>query len=74
MDKTKKKGVVTNNQDKLSNKVVLSLPTVRALVIATACVKGKNKLARSSAVPGRTLIEKNVPLRTNIGVVKRSVG
>jgi len=74
MDKTKKKGVVTKNQDRLSNRVALSLPTVNALVSATAWVKGKNTLATICTSEGRLVMEKNVPLKINIGVMNRKDG
>ena len=74
IDKTKKKGVVTRNQKRLSKRVELSFPTVNALVSATACVKGKNKSAITRTPAGRTDIEKNVPHKMNIGVMKRKDG
>ena len=74
MAKTKKKGVVTTNQAKLCNRVGLSIPTVNALESATAWVKGKNRLAIICTSKGRTVIEKNVPLKMNIGVMKRKDG
>jgi len=74
MDKTKKKGVVTKNQERLSSRVALSFPTVNALVSATAWVNGKNTLATICAVSGRPVMEKNVPLKMNIGVMKRKAG
>jgi hypothetical protein len=74
MDKTKKKGVVIKNQDKSSNSFTLSLPTVNALVSATAWVNGKNTLASVCTAAGRFVMEKNVPLKMNIGVMKRKDG
>jgi len=74
MDKTKKKGVVTKSHERLSSRVALSLPTVNALVSATAWVKGKNALATICTSTGRLVMEKNVPLRMNIGVMKRNDG
>jgi len=74
MDKTKKKGVVTKNQERLSSRVQLSLPTINALVSATAWVNGKNMLATICAVAGRLVMEKNVPLKMNMGVMKRKDG
>jgi len=74
MAKTKKKGVVTKNQKRLSKRVTLSLPIANALVSATAWAKGKNKLAITCTPVGRTDIEKNVPLKMNIGVMKRKEG
>jgi len=69
IDKIKKKGVVTKSQERLSNRVALSLPTVNALVSATAWVKGKNTLATICTSWGRIVVEKNVPLKMNIGVI-----
>ena len=74
IDRTKKKGVVTKSQERLSSRLVLSLPTAKALVNATAWVNGKNTLAITCTASGRAVIEKNVPLRINIGVVNRMVG
>jgi len=73
-DKIKKNGVVTKNQERLSNRVALSVPTVNALVSATAWVKGKNTLPTICASTGRIVMEKNVPLKMNIGVIKRKDG
>jgi hypothetical protein len=72
--KTKKRGVVTRNQKRLIRRVTLSLPIAKALVSATAWVKGKTKLAIACTSAGRTDIEKNVPLKMNIGVMKRKDG
>jgi len=74
IDRTKKKGVVTKSQERLSSSEALSLPAVKALVIVTAWNKGKNALANACTSTGRTLIEKNVPLSMNIGVMKRKDG
>jgi len=74
MDKTKKKGVVTKNQERLSNRVVLILPTVNALASATAWVNGKNRFDTICAASGRLVMEKNVPLKMNMGVIKRKDG
>jgi len=74
IDKTKKKGVVIKNQERLSNRVALSFPTVNALVSATAWVNGKRTLATICASTGRLVMEKNVPLKMNIGVMKRKDG
>jgi len=74
IDSTKKKGVVTKSQDRLSSSVALNLPTAKALVIVTAWNKGKNTLATACASAGSTVTEKNVPLRMNIGVMKRKDG
>lgn len=74
MDKTKKKGVVTRNQERLSGRVGLSLPTVNALVSVTTWVNGKNTSATIRTSTGRLVIEKNVPLKINMGVMKRKDG
>lgn len=74
MDKTKKKGVVTKNQARSSNRVGLSIPTVNALVNVTAWVNGKNTLEKTCTSMGSTVMEKNVPLKMNIGVMNRNDG
>lgn len=74
IDNVKKNGVVTKNQSILHSKAVLMFPTVNALVRATAWVKGKNIWATVCTTTGRVVMEKNVPLRMNIGVMKRNDG
>ena len=74
MDKMKKKGVVTRNQSRLSNRVSLILPTVSDLVSVTAWVRGKNILATVCSATGKLVMEKNVPLKMNIGVMNRKDG
>jgi len=74
MDRTKKKGVATKNQAKLSKRVVLRFRVVKALVSVTAWFKGKNTLATICTPTGKSVIGKNVPLKMNIGVINRNAG
>ena len=74
MDKMKKKGVVTKNQSRLSSRVSLILPVVSDLVSVTAWVSGKTILATVCSSTGKLVMEKNVPLKMNIGVINRKDG
>ncbi len=74
IDNVKKKGVVTSSQARFSRSDGDMFPMAKALESATACVKGKNMLANVCTAVGSVVIEKNVPLRMNIGVMKRKEG
>jgi len=74
IDRMKKKGVVTRNQTRLSSRVTLSPPAVSALASVTACVNGNKMLAIVCACTGRAVMGKKVPLKMNIGVMKRKAG
>jgi hypothetical protein len=50
------------------------LPRVKALVNATALVRGRKSWAITCRMLGKAVIGKNVPLRRNIGVMKRKFG
>jgi len=74
MDNTKKNGVTTSNQARFRSNVSSSLPKTSPRANVTACVKGRNSFARICREAGRAVNGKNVPLRRNMGVMKRKVG
>ena len=74
MDRTKKTGVTASSQARLRSRVSSSLPKVSARANVTACVKGRNSCAKTCKEAGKAVIGKNVPLRRNMGVMKRKIG
>jgi len=74
IESMKKNGVVARNHARLSRSVVLSIAVAKALVSATACVNGKNTFDNVCTSTGRSVNGKNVPLKMNIGVMKRKLG
>ena len=74
MDRTKKTGVTASSQARLRSRVSSSLPKVSPRANVTACVKGRNSCAKTCKESGKAVSGKNVPLRRNMGVIKRKVG
>jgi len=74
MDRTKKIGATASSQARLKSRLSLSLPKASARANVTTCVKGRNSWAKSCKESGKAVIGKNVPLRRNMGVMKRKVG
>ena len=74
MDSTKKKGVTISSQDRFRRRANSSLPRAKALVNLTALVRGRKSWVTICPNSGRTVKGKNVPLRRNMGVIKRKFG
>ena len=74
MDRTKNAGVTVTSQARLRSRDSSSLPRANARVNVTACVRGRNSWAKTCREHGKAVVGKNVPLRRNIGVMKRKVG
>ncbi len=74
IDRTKKTGVTASSQARLRSKLSSGLPKVNARANVTAWVNGRKSCAKTCREFGRAVIGKNVPLRRNMGVMKRKVG
>lgn len=74
IDRTKKKGVATRSQARLKRSANSMLPRARALVNVTALVRGRKSWAITCRKSGMAVKGKNVPLRRNMGVIKRKFG
>ena len=74
MDRTKKKGVTISSQPRFRRRANSTLPRAKALVNATALVRGRKSWAATCRRSGMAVKGKNVPLRRNMGVIKRKFG
>ena len=74
MDRIKKKGVTISSQARFRRRANSSLPSAKALVNFTALVRGRKSWAATCNNSGMAAKGKNVPLRRNIGVIKRKFG
>ena len=74
MDRKKKKGVTISSQARLRKRENSTLPRAKALVNATALVRGRKSWAATCRKSGIAVKGKNVPLRRNMGVMKRKFG
>ncbi len=74
MDRTKKKGVTIMSQARLRRRANSMLPRAKALVNVTALVRGRKSWATTRRNSGMAVKGKNVPLKRNIGVMKRKFG
>ena len=74
MDRIKKKGVTISNQARFRRRENSMLPRAKALVNATALVRGRKSWATTCRRSGIAVSGKKVPLRRNMGVMKRKLG
>ena len=74
MDRIKKIGVTMSSQARFNRMENSTLPRTKALVKVTALVRGKNNWAITCKNSGIEVNGKKVPLRRNIGVMKRKFG
>ena len=74
MDRTKKNGVTTRSQARFRRRKSSTLPRTKALVNATALVRGRKSWAATCRNSGMAVKGKKVPLRRNMGVMKRKFG
>jgi hypothetical protein len=74
MARIKKTGVTISIQARLKRIEIWMLPRARALVTDTAFVSGRKICAATCRNSGMDVSGKNVPLRRNIGVMKRKLG
>ncbi len=74
MDKIKKKGVTISSQARFRRMTNSKLPRAKALVKATALVRGRKSWATTCKTSGIEVNGKKVPLRRNMGVMKRKFG
>ena len=70
----KKIGVTISIHARLKRMEIWMLPSVRALVTATALVRGRKSCAAICKTSGMEVNGKNVPLKRNMGVIKRKFG
>ena len=70
----KKRGVTTSNQARFRMRASSTLPRAKALVNFTALVRGRKSWAITCRKSGMADKGKNVPLRRNMGVMKRKFG
>ena len=74
MARTKKNGVTISIQIRFRRMESWMLPRTRARVTATALVSGRKICAAICRIWGMDVRGKNVPLRRNMGVMKRKFG
>ena len=70
----KNMGVTMAIQAMLMRSEVSSFPSMSPLARLTECVRGRAMLANVWRAAGYCESEKNVPLRRNMGVMKRNAG
>ena len=69
-----KNGAVIRSHARLRRRENSMLPRAKALVNATTLVRGRKSWAVSCKKLGKVVIGKKVPLRRNMGVMKRKLG
>lgn len=74
MLRMKKTGVTMAIQARLISSWVSRFPRSSALVRVTVCVRGRTAFAKICMKGGSWVSGKKVPLRRNIGVMKRKPG
>ena len=74
MDMIKKRGVTISSQVRFRRRASSTLPRAKALVNATALVRGRKSWAITCRKSGMAVKGKKVPLRRNMGVMKRKFG
>ena len=70
----KKKGVTIRSQARFRRRTSSTLPRAKALINATALVRGRKSWAATCRKSGMAVKGKKVPLKRNMGVMNRKFG